>query len=195
MGKLIERILGLLSPLIIFSSNVEGKSTPDARTINNIDSLDKIELISKPQPLVLKQADFINGDILAGHRSHSSHASHRSHASHASGSYSPKEETTSEQTTPKSSVTPSNQSSPQKTAPSSKSSEDAIKKWQSTTEWKGNSCKLYQRDVLVTLKGNRVLEGYVNECKNDSIEVIIPLANGKASQWLKLKDIESLLWK
>lgn len=198
MGKLIERILGLLSPLIIFSSNVDGKTTPDVKTINNVDSLDKIELISKPQPLVLKQADFTNGDILAGHRSHASHASHRSHASHASGSYSPKEETTpssSEQTTPKSSMTPSNQSSPQKTSPSSKSSQDAIKKWQSTTEWKGNACKLYQRDVLVTLKGNRVLEGYVNECKNDAIEVIIPHANGKASQWVKQKDIESLLWK
>ncbi|OGM10727.1 hypothetical protein A2Z22_00025 [Candidatus Woesebacteria bacterium RBG_16_34_12] len=198
MGKLIERILGLLSPLIIFSSNVEGKTIPDVRNINNIDSLDKIELISKPPPLVLQQVNLSVDDMLAGHRSHSSHASHRSHASHASGSYSPKEETTpssSEQTTPKSSITPSNQSSPQKTSPSSKSSEDAIKKWQSTTEWKGNACKLYQRDVLVTLKGNRVLEGYVNECKNDAIEVIIPLANEKASHWVKLKDIESLLWK
>ncbi len=201
MGKLIERILGLLSPLIIFSSNVEGKTIPDVRSINNIDSLDKIELISKPPPLVLQQVNLSVDDMLAGHRSHSSHASHRSHASHAShasGSYSPKEETTpssSEQTTPKSSLTPSNQSSPQKTSPSSKSSEGAIKKWQSTTEWKGNACKLYQRDVLVTLKGDRVLEGSVNECKNDAIEVIIPLANGKTSQWVQLKDIESLLWK
>src|SRR4030042_7155867 len=116
MGKLIERILGILSPLIIFSSNVEGK-TPDVRTINNIDSLDKIELISKPPPLVLQQVNLSVDDMLAGHRSHSSHASHRSHASHASGSYSPKEETTpssSEQTIPKSSITPSKQSSPQK---------------------------------------------------------------------------------
>lgn len=198
MGKLIERILGILSPLIIFSSNVEGKTIPDVRTINNIDSLDKIELISKPPPLVLQQVNLSVDDMLAGHRSHSSHASHRSHASHASGSYSPKEETTpssSEQTTPKSSITPSNQSSPQKTLPSSKSSGDTIKKWQSTTEWKGNACKLYQREVLVTLKGDRVLEGYVNECKNDAIEVTIQLANGKVSQWVTLKDIESLLWK
>jgi hypothetical protein len=195
MGKLIERLLGLLSPLIIFSSNVDGKTTPDVKTINNIDSLEKIELISKPLPLVLQQVNLSADNMLAGHSSHSSHSSH---ASHASGSYSPKEETTpssSEQTTPKSSITPLKQSSPQKTSPSSKSSLDTSKQWHSTTEWKKNACKLYQRNVLVTLKGNRVLEGSVNECKNDAIEIIIPLANGQTSQWVKSTDIESLLWK
>lgn len=191
MGKLIERILGLLSPLIIFSSNVEGKNTPDVRTINNIDSLDKIELISKPQPLVLKQADFTNGDILAGHRSHSSHASHRSHASHASGSYypsTPSESPTS--TKPSDSTTPIKSPTPRPTNPLT-----SEKEWSSSTEWKKEPCKLYQKEVIVATKGKDIILGVVSNCDTKTNNLEITVSGSKRKQLITSGEIVSLMWR
>ncbi len=194
MGKLIERILGLLSPLIIFSSNVEGKNTPDVRTINNIDSLDKIELISKPPPLILKQADFINDDIFAGHRSHSSHsshASHRSHASHASGSYSPSTPSESPTSTkPLDPTTPIKSPTPRPTYPLT-----SEKEWSSSTEWKKEPCKLYQKEVIVATKGNDIILGVVSNCDTKTNNLEITVSGSKRKQLIKSGEIVSLMWR
>lgn len=201
MGKLIDRLFTLLSSLLIFSStaqgknssdiNVEGKNIPNVHNINTITNLENIELISKPLPLVLKQSDFVPDDIFAGHSSHASHASHRSHASHYSGSY---QTTPEEQTTPLSPATPSDQQKPQKTLPGSTSSPES-KKWQAATEWQGNACKLYKRDVIITLKNKNIAEGFVNECKGDAIEITTSSESGTTKRWIELKDIETLLWR
>lgn len=202
MDKLYARILGLLTTLIIFSSEVKAKNTSDIQDTHhdthNSANIREIRLIPKPQPLVLKQIAFNIGDVFAGHRSHSSHRSHASHASHRSSSYSP----TVEPDTPSSPSVPEKKPyTPQKTypsliIPSQQPSKPSTQKWQSTTEWQDNSCKLYRHDVIVTLMDNNIVEGQVTECKEDSIEIMVSGSdNTKGTQWIYLKDIKALLWR
>lgn len=192
MDKLFARILGLLTTLIIFSSEVKAKNIsdiqdtyPDSHSSTNIR---EIRLIPKPQPIVLKQIASNIGDAFAGHRSHASHASHRS------GSYSPQVEPDTD--TPSSPAIPEKSPAPQKSSPTQQPSKSSTQKWQSGTEWQDNSCKLYRHDVIVTLMDNNIVEGQVTECKNDSIEIIVSGSeNTKGPQWIYLKDIKALLWK
>ncbi|MDP2860249.1 MAG: hypothetical protein Q8N98_00885 [bacterium] len=210
MKKLYETILGILSSLIIFSSQAESKKITNVSNdyhvpdIPKISSLDQIELISKPSPLILKQADFDTDNIFAGHRSHSSHASHRSHASHSSGSTSPSKtpleekkttseeprspsETTTAPLEPTKSQKPLPDSTPSTTPPPSSSIK---KEWRTTTEWLSQPCKLYQREVFGILNTGGGFKGLVTECKDDSIEI-----TDKTKEWIRLKDIKSLMWK
>ncbi len=195
MKRLYETILGLLSFLVIFSHPAESKKithisndyhVPD---VQKITSLDQVELLPNPPPLILKQIDFDTGDMFAGHRSHSSHSSHsshRSHASHASGSsapaQTPKEETPLEKK-------PTESTSPQKSAPT----ETSVKEWKISTEWQSEPCKLYHHEIVVILNSGGGHNGLVTECKRDSIEIIDQIK--KTKKWIKLEDIKGLMWK
>lgn len=181
MGKLITRIFSLLSPLLIFSSEVKGTNVFNIHDIhrgnstNSLDNVYKIELLPKPPPLTLKQSNVVDNDILAGHRSHASHASHVSHRSGSSSSPSDTD------TSPSPGTTKPPQSDPAKT-------------WQATKEWQEKPCKLYRHDVLITLNDNHLVEGNVTECKDDSIEVTLS-GSGNTKSWIYLKNIKALLWK
>lgn len=198
MGKIFVRVLGLLSSLLIFSSEAKADNTsvvdgagPETKTDPHIY---EIKLIPRPRPLILKQTDYAFDETFAAHRSHSSHRSHASHVSHRSSSYyAPSEE-------PATPVTPEKSPSvPEKRSPSAtplhQPSKPSSKKWQSTTEWKENTCKLYHHDVLITLKNSNVLEGMVTECKGNSIEVTESGSTEERKQWIELKDIDNLLWQ
>lgn len=201
MDKLFARILGLLTTLIIFSSEAKANNTSeinDTRLDTNSDPhIYEIKLIPRPRPLILKQTDYAFDDTFAAHRSHSSHRSHASHVSHRSSSYAPSVQPDA----PSSPAIPEKSpSTPQKSSPSSihpvQPSKSSTQKWQSTTEWQDNSCKLYRHDVIVTLIDNNIIEGQVTECKNDSIEIIVSGSdNVKGTQWIYLKDIKALLWR
>ncbi|MEK6528913.1 MAG: hypothetical protein AABZ36_08545 [Nitrospirota bacterium] len=45
------------------------------------------------------------------------------------------------------------------------------------------------------MKDKQVIEGFVNECKVNSLEITTSVKNDKISRGIDLKDIESLLWK
>jgi len=201
MEKILVRVLGLLSSLLIFSSEAKAKNIsgindthPDTKTNPRIY---EIKLIPKPRPLILKQTDYAFDETFAAHRSHSSHRSHASHVSHRSSSYSAPSE---EPATPLSPVTPEKSPSVSEKRPSSSTplhqpSKPSSKKWQTTTEWKENTCKLYHHDVLITLKNSNVLEGMVTECKGNSIEVTESGSTEERKHWIDLKDIDNLLWQ
>jgi len=178
MGELTKKILGLLSPLIIFISNANAKKLPEIYDITNITNVHQVELIPKPPPLILKQADFTN-DILAGHRSHSSHSSHYSHRS---SSYpAPIIPSTSSK---------SEEFSPNHTPLSPK--ESASKQWRSSSDWQENPYKLCYHEVIVTLKDDTVLQGLVTECKDDSIE--LKIFDEESAKRVYLKNIKTILW-
>jgi len=196
MDKLFARILGILSSLIIFSSGVKAKSATDINDTyldtNSNTHINEIKLIPRPRPLILKQTDFTFDETFAGHRSHSSHRSHASHVSHRSGSYAP---SPSSPAIPEKSPTTPEKSLPSPT-PFLKPSEPTSKKWQSTTEWRENSCKLYHHDVIVTFKDNSSLEGVVTECKGNAIEVTESGSEDtKRQHRIDLNNIENLLWR
>src|SRR3972149_8555735 len=97
MGKIFVRVLGLLSSLLIFSSEAKADNSsvvdgagPDTKTDPHIY---EIKLIPSPRPLILKQTDYAFDETFAAHRSHSSHRSHadrkstRLNSSHSQISY------------------------------------------------------------------------------------------------------------
>lgn len=206
MKKIYETIFGLLSSLIIFLSPAEGKKITHVNNdyhipdIPKISSLDEIELIQKPGPLILKQADFDTDNIFAGHRSHashrshSSHVSHRSHASHYSGSSSPSS-MPPEERTPKETIIPTERSRPSKPISDSPATR-SLKEWQTSAEWISNPCMLHQREVVIYLKDDTRYQGMVTGCQNDSIQISreIP-GSGEMKQWMNLKEIKALLWR
>lgn len=201
MEKIFVRVLGLLSLILIFSSEAKAKNTSginDAYPDTNSDPrIYEIKLIPRPRPLILKQTDYAFDETFAAHRSHSSHRSHASHVSHRSSTYSAP---TEKPTTPLSPVTPEESPSmPEKRPPSStplyQPSKPSSKKWQTTTEWKDNTCKLYRHEVLIMLKNSNVLEGLVTECKDSSIEVTESGSTGEIKHWIDIKEINNLLWQ
>lgn len=199
MEKLFTRILGILSSLIIFSSGAKANNTSGINDVRpdtkNDPHIYEIKLIPKPRPLILKQTDYAFDETFAGHRSHSSHASH---VSHRSGSYAPSEP--SDSTPPLSPITPGKSPTTHgKGLPNhtpSKPSEPTSKKWQSTAEWRDNSCKLYRHDVIVTFKDSSTLEGVVTECEGNTIEVTeFGSEDTKRQHTIDLNNIENLLWR
>ena len=201
MDKLFARILGLLTTLIIFSSEAKANNTSEINDThldtNSDPHIYEIKLIPRPRPLILKQTDYAFDDTFAAHRSHSSHRSHASHVSHRSSSYAPSVEpdAPSSPAAPEKSPSTPGKSLPSPT-PSHKPSETAPKVWQSTTEWQENTCKLYQHKVLILLKGSKTVEGLVTECKESLIEVTESgSGDEKRKQWIDLKDIDRLIWQ
>jgi len=183
MAKLKNYVFSLLTSLFFLSANqAESKQITKTLDFDSINNLDKIELISNPQPLVLKQADFNSDYMFVGHRSHSSHrshASHRSHYSHRSG-YS----------------RPSSPPSAPVVIPPSTSSKPSSREWSATAEWQKNLNRLYYHEVIVTLKDNRVYRGLVTDCKDNAIEIqISKLESGRAAVWIDVKNIRALLWR
>lgn len=197
MKKIYETIFGLVFSLMIFLSPAEGEKItnvsndyhiPDAPKIS---SLDQVELVPVPPPLILKQANFDNDDMFAGHRSHSSHsshASHRSHASHSSGSTSP--------SAPTEEKTPSEKTKSREPSPERQPATPAAKEWQTGRDWLGSPWKLHNREVIIYLKDDSKFQGMVTEWKDNSIQVTRTISgDGEVKYWLDLKDVKTLLWR
>jgi His-Xaa-Ser repeat protein HxsA len=194
MSRLIDKVLGFIASFLLFSSTSEAKGLPSTEYLQSVTDLAKVELISKPSPLILQQAEPSANSLTAGHRSHSSHsshASHRSHASHYSGSYSSPETSTKESapvSTKDSEPTTSSSLTPKKTSSPSVN-------WQSSAEWKNNACVLFRREVQIVLKNNKTVEGIVTGCKQGSMEIYSSAGNHNAMHRVKSSDVKSLVWK
>ena len=200
MKRIYEAILGVISSLIIFSSPAASKKMDQLSrdyhipNVPKIGSLDDIELVPKPAPLVLKQGDSSEEGMLAAHRSHSSH---RSHVSHRSSSTSPS--STPETTKPIIPVKPEQAIPPSSTSaqPSSvKPSGSGAGEWKTSAEWLSKPCILSYHEVVVYINDETKIQGMVTGCQDNSIQVtkVVPGA-GETKQWISLGDIKALLWK